>query len=99
MHPPAFNPAQRLSDWPDCVLELRCPCSPRVVMQPVRMLLERGDWTFSAVLTALRCSKCRGKPMPVYLVAGYHRTFNHGPPPDWAVELVSPPRPDQQRSD
>ena len=91
MHPPAFNPAQRLSNWPDCVLELRCPCSERVVMQPVRLLLERGDRTFGAVLTSLRCSKCQGKPAPVYLVAGHRRTFDHGPQPDWAVELVPPP--------
>src|SRR3954463_3499560 len=26
MHPPPFNPNHRLSDWPDCVLELRCRC-------------------------------------------------------------------------
>lgn len=88
MHPPAFSLAHHLSDWPDCSLELRCPCSPRVVMLPVRVLLERCDRTFSAVLAALRCSACGGKPAPVYLVAGYHRTFNHGPSPDWAVELV-----------
>lgn len=99
MHPPLFHPAQRLSDWPDCVLELRCPCSARVVMRPVRMLLDRGDRTFSTVLAALRCSKCGEKPTPVYLVAGHHRTFNHGREPDWAVDLVPPPRQDQRRQD
>jgi len=65
--------------------------TPGTVLLPIRMLLERGDRAFSAVLRALRCSKCSGKPVPVYLVAGYHRTFNHGPPPDWSVELVPPP--------
>lgn len=98
MHPPAFHLVQRLSDWPDCVLELRCPCSERMVMLPVRMLLERGDRPFAAVLAALRCSACKGKPAPVYLVAGHHRTFNHGPEPDWAVELVPPPRQGLSRS-
>lgn len=99
MHPPVFHLVHRRSDWPDCALELRCPCSPRMVMLPVRMLLERGDRTFSTVLAALRCSKCGGKPAPVYLMAGYHRTFNHGPPPDWAVELEPPPRQDLRRRD
>ena len=60
-------------------------------MRSVRMLLERGNRSFGAVLAALRCSKCKGKLAPVYLVAGHHRIFNHGPEPDWAVELVPPP--------
>lgn len=91
MRCPSFRTAHRLSDWPDCVLEIRCPCSERMIMLPVRMLLQRGDRTFSAVLRALRCSRCRGGPAPVYLVNGHHRTFNHGPEPDWAVELVPVP--------
>ena len=41
MHPPAFRLVQRLSDWPYCVLELRCPRSPRIVLLPVQG--ERGD--------------------------------------------------------
>ena len=92
MHLPAFHLTHRLSDWRRCVFELRCPCSPRMVMLPVRMLLEHGDRTFAAVLARLRCSKCRGKPAPVYLVAGHTRSFVHGPPPDWSVELEPPPR-------
>ena len=51
---------------------------------------ERGDRPFRAVLAALRCSACRGRPAPVYLVAGYTRTFKHGAPPDWTLELVPP---------
>lgn len=70
-----------------------------MVMLPVRMLLERGDRAFGAVLTALRCSVCKGKPAPVYLIAGHHRTFAYGPLPDWAVELVPPPRQDLRCSD
>ena len=96
MHPPPFHLSQRLSDWPRCALELHCACRGTVLL-PVRMVLERGDRTFAAVLAALRCSKCGGRPVPVYLVTGFHRTFNHGPPPDWAVELVPPPRQDQRR--
>ncbi len=68
------------------------------MLLPVRMLLDRGNRTFSAVLTALRCSKCRGKPAPVYLVAGHHRTLNYGPPPDWSVELVPVPQTGAMRS-
>lgn len=64
---------------------------------PVRLLIdERGDRTIRTVLAGLRCSSCQGKPAPVYLLAGQDRTFNYGPPPDWAIELVPEPAP--QRS-
>ncbi len=46
LHPPVFHLDQRLSDWPEYWLELRCPCSPRTVMHPVKMLLQRGDRPF-----------------------------------------------------
>ena len=93
MHPPMFSPTHRLSDWPACALEVRCPCSPRVVMVPVRLLLlERGDRRFDQVAAALRCSACKGKPAPVFLIAGHARSFTGGAPPDWAVELVPAPR-------
>jgi len=46
LHPLAFHIDQRLSDWPECWLELRCPCSPRTVLHPVKMLLQRGDRPF-----------------------------------------------------
>ncbi len=89
MHPPPFRLDHRLSNWPACCLEVRCPCSPRVTVLPVRLLLDRhGDGRFAAVLARLTCSACKGRPAPVYLVAGYHRTFQHGPAPDWALELV-----------
>jgi len=56
---------------------------------PVKMLRGvYGNPTFRDVLAHLRCSKCGGPPAPVYLVAGHHRTFCHGPEPDWAVELI-----------
>ncbi len=35
-------------------------------MRAVWTLLERGDRTFGTVLAALRCSRCGGKPGPVY---------------------------------
>ncbi len=66
MHPPDFSLMHHLSDWPACWLEVRCPCSPRVGMLSVRLLLQRGDRLFGDVLAALRCSACRGKPAPVY---------------------------------
>jgi len=93
LHPPAFRLNHRLSDWPDCSLELRCPCSPRVTVPAVKLLaMQHGNRTFRAVLAALRCSECRGRPAPVYLVAGQTRTFMHGPPPSWSLELVPAPR-------
>ena len=91
MHPPSFSLDHAPSDWPDCRLEVRCPCSPCMTQMPMRLLAEQyGNRSFRAVLTALRCSACRGRPAPVYLVAGFTRTFVHGAPPDWALELVPP---------
>ena len=59
MHPPPFRLTQRLSEWPDCRLELNCSAAP---VLPVRLLAQdRGDQTFAAIVTRLRCSKC-GRP-------------------------------------
>ncbi len=89
---PGFHLDHAQSDWPDCTLELRCPCSPRITLIPMRLLAERhGDRPFRAVLEALRRSTCRGKPGPVHLIAGRSRTFMGGAPPDWALELVPSP--------
>jgi len=41
MHPPPFHPDHRLSDWPDCCLEVRCRRSERVVVLPVHLLVEQ----------------------------------------------------------
>ena len=91
MHPPTFHLNQTLSDWPECSLEVRCPCSPRVTLLPVRMLCSRyGDRPFGLILAGLRCSACRGRPAPVYLVAGHTRAFINGPPAAWSLELVVP---------
>ena len=92
MHPPEFRPDhQRLSDWPACWLEVRCPCSPRTAMLPVRLLIERhGDRLFRRVLDGRRCSACKGPPAPVYLIAGTTRRFGGGPLADWSIELVRP---------
>jgi hypothetical protein len=94
MHPPLFRKTHRLSDWPECVIELHCPhCRGVSVGYPVRMLIERhGDMTFENLLRRLRCKRChRVKPAPIYLVAGHHRTACGGPDADWSVELVPPP--------
>ncbi len=91
MHPPDFSIDHQLSDWPECRLEVTCPCSGRVVVIPVSYLLRRGDRTFRSVVAGLRCSRCGGSPAPVYLVAGLARRFNFGPPPSWAVELRGEP--------
>jgi hypothetical protein len=91
MHPPQFRRTHKLSDWPECVIELQC-CGGSVGY-PVRLLMRRnGDMTFENVLKRLRCKRChRSNPAPVYLVAGHHRTARFGPDADWAVELVPPP--------
>jgi hypothetical protein len=89
MHPPPFHLAQRLSDWPACSLELKC-CG--MTIYPLRLLAQQhGDRTFVEILRRLRCKQCKRPPAPVYLCAG-HREFCHGAPPDWAIELVPPPR-------
>ncbi len=95
MHCDQFSTTQRLSDWPECRIEVRCTCSPRVVVLPVKYLIERsGDRTFTALTRAVRCKACGGKPAPVYLVAGQNRIFNYGAPPAWSVELIPPPKSD-----
>jgi hypothetical protein len=89
MHPPPFNPNHRLSDWPDCILELRCRCG-RSSAPAVRLLRERlGDPTFAALLPRLRCSGCGLPPGHVYLCAGHHRETHGGPEVrDWAVLVL-----------
>jgi hypothetical protein len=91
MHPPLFRKSQRLSDWPECVIELHC-CGGSVGY-PVRLLMKRkGDMAFENLLSRLRSKRCgRARPAPVYLVAGHHRTARYGPEADWALELVPPP--------
>jgi hypothetical protein len=89
VHPPPFRLAHRLSDWPDCKLELSC-CRGKTVY-PLRLLTQRhGNRSFAEILARLRCGKCKRPPAPVYLCAG-HREHNHGAPADWAIELVPKP--------
>jgi hypothetical protein len=94
MHPPLFRKTHRLSDWPECVIELHClHCRGGSVGYPVRLLIQRqGDMTFENLLRRLRCKRCHAvKPAPVYLVAGHHRTARGGPDADWSIELAPPP--------
>ena len=95
MHPPHFTPQQRLSDWPQCIVELRCCTGIHPI--PVRMLLAKhGDLTFAELISKLRCSKCRKPAAPIYLNASNHRTHCGGPPPDWSIELRPEPEPEFQ---
>jgi hypothetical protein len=97
MHPPPFRRQQRLSDWPDCRLELHC-CRGQSVI-PVRLLIrDHGDRTFAQVLAKLRCKQCRKPPAPVYLCAG-HREHTTGAPPDWAIELGASALPRRRKPD
>ena len=92
LHPPAFSLDHALSDWPHCILKVRCPCSPQVTLLPARFLSEQhGNRPFKAILAALRCQSCRGKPAPVYLVAEHHREPGKGTGPDWSLVLVALP--------
>ena len=94
MHPPSFRIQQRLSDWPECWLEVCClPCGGRTVNIPVKLLLKRqGDATFSQVLGRLKCTRCKQFAAPVYLCASPHRKGGYGgPSPDWCVELKPVP--------
>lgn len=60
MHPPLFRKTHRLSDWPECVIELHCVhCRGGSVGYPVRLLIKReGDMTFEN-LRRLRCRRCQ----------------------------------------
>lgn len=90
MHPPTFRPQQRLMDWPDCSLEMRCPACNTITLYPTKLLASRhGNRTFADVLGRMKCKRCAVAPAAVYLCAG-HRTRNGGPDPDWAVELRAP---------
>jgi hypothetical protein len=70
-----------------CVLP---PAPPGVSRRlPVKML--RGVYSnpaFQGVLAHLHCFKCGSPPVLVYLVAGHHRTFCHGPEPP-AVQVLT----------
>ena len=90
-HPPPFSPTQRLSQWMGCTLEVRCPCSPRVVLLPIRLLRGDGDRRLKDAVAALRCRLCHGRPAPVYLVAGHHRQRHGGAGPNWAIEVIEAP--------
>ncbi len=82
-----------LSDWPDCVLEIRCHlCGGRSSQCAVKGLIHwYGDRTFAEILKRIRCKFCRRRPAPVYLCASHIREGCKGPDPDWAIELLPAP--------
>jgi hypothetical protein len=85
VHPPPFLLTHRLSDWPDCRLELQC-CKG-AVRYPIKLMIrQRGDQTFAEVPRRLRCSACGGRPRRIWLCAG-QREVGFGEGPDWAIEL------------
>ena len=94
MHPPLFRIQQLLSDWPDCWLELSCSSCGRKAIYPVGMMHKQfGDRSFEQLMPRLKCKGCGASPAPVYLGARHPRGHGGGPPPDWAVLLVPPPKP------
>ena len=86
-----FRRDQRLSDWPMCCVEARCPACGRCSIAPTRLLLAGGDRTFADLAERLKCSACDAKPAPVYLCSGHNRRGGKGISPNWAVEMVAPP--------
>ncbi len=90
LHPPAFQPSQRLLNWPECRLEMRCSSCKSTVLFPTKLIAQRhGNLSFSEVLGRIKCSRCGKRPETVYLCAG-HRSRSGGPPADWAIELLAP---------
>ena len=88
-HPPRFWPEQRMLDWPECRIELRCGCGV-VTLYPTKLLAARhGNRSFGEVLGRVRCKECKGRPVAAWLCAG-HRSRNGGAPADWAIELIQP---------
>jgi hypothetical protein len=91
VHPPPFRYDHKLSDWPDCWLEMRCrKCNGRSAVTPMKLLIRKhGDRTFLDLIPRLRCSQCRSAAAPVYLCASPQRTGGYGGPgTDWAIEIV-----------
>ena len=87
-HPPTWRRGQRLLEWPDCCIEVRCGCGSASMTPCKLMALQHGNRTFAEVLGRLRCKRCRAAPKETYLVAGHHRTFGSGgPPPDWSLPI------------
>jgi hypothetical protein len=89
MHPPPFRISQRLLDWPDCWIELRCIC-PNVSVYPCKLMAKRhGNRTFGDVIGRVKCGKCSRRPFSIYLCASAHRIkANGGPSPDWSIQLL-----------
>ena len=66
--------------------------SQRMTLLPARLLSQQhGNRPFRAILATLRSKNCRGKPAPVYVVAGHHREPGKGTGPDWSLVLVAQP--------
>ena len=77
MHPPQFRLTQKLSDWPECVIELQC-CGGSIGY-PVRLLIKRkGDMTFENLVERLHCKRC----WQVYASA---RLSGRGAPPHSSI--------------
>jgi hypothetical protein len=89
MHPPRFLRSQRLSDWPECFLEIACPlCEQRSFTIAVKGLLRwYGDRAFAEVLARLRCKFCRRKPGSVLLHASYGRENGGQQTSDWTLTI------------
>ncbi len=81
----------RLVDLDGYWLELHCCANIRLT--PLRMLARQkgGQHQLDAVLSRLRCKTCGAPPARVWLNETPHRTFNHGPPPGWSVQLIPAP--------
>ena len=58
-----FRIHQRLSDWPECSLELHFSACGRMSVPAVKLLAQRcNNVTFAELVPRLRCQHCKARP-------------------------------------
>ena len=88
LHPPAFPTLPATLGLASVSPRMRCGACGSTVLFPTKLLAERQG---NKTLGRAKCGRCGKPPESVYMCAG-HRTRHGGPPADWAIELLSPPR-------
>lgn len=87
---PRYESRQKLSEWADFFLEMRCDkCHGRSVVSAIPRLIQRyGNSTFRELLSKLKCRECGNHPSGIWLCASQHRQARQGGgAPDWSLEL------------
>lgn len=75
-------------------LELHCDRHGMTLL-PFNLIARRqgGKHRFADVLARLTCKICHRPPARAWLNETHNRTFQHGAPPGWSVQLVPAPAP------